>query len=57
MSGLLTIPEVCDELRVSRRTVYRLIEQGRLRTVHIGKRVFITRRELDAFLASLRRAA
>jgi len=57
VSGLLTIPEVCDELRVSRRTVYRLIEQGRLRTVHIGRLVRITRRELDAFLASLRRAA
>ena len=57
MTELLTIPEVVTRLRVSRRTVYKLISEGRLRTVHIGARVFVTEREVEAFLAAIGRAA
>jgi excisionase family DNA binding protein len=52
---LLTIPEVAAALRVSRRSVYRLFETGRLRPVHIGRRTLVAQRELDAFVASLSR--
>jgi excisionase family DNA binding protein len=53
MTELLTVAEVCDRLRVSRRTVYRLIEAGSIRTVHIGRRTLVTERELRAYLAYL----
>jgi excisionase family DNA binding protein len=33
---LLTVPEACHSLRVSRWTLYRLIQSGQLDTVKIG---------------------
>lgn len=52
---LLTVVETARRLRVSRRTVERLIKAGRLRPVRIGRRVLITTQELEAFLAWARR--
>ena len=58
MSELLTLEEVAERLGgVSRRTVEREIAAGRLRAVHVRRRVFITPREVEAYLASARRAA
>jgi excisionase family DNA binding protein len=37
-TALLKIPEVAAELRVTRSTVYRYIEDGLLPVVHIGPR-------------------
>jgi excisionase family DNA binding protein len=55
---LLTLPEVAAELRVSRRTVERLIRTGRLRVVHPSPgRTMIEARELAAYRAHLRDAA
>ncbi len=55
---LLTIPDVAAELRISPRSVQRLIAAGRIRVVHPSPGVTrIERRELDAYLAWLRRAA
>lgn len=34
--ALMTIPEVANELRLTRSTVYRLIGRGELPTVHVG---------------------
>ena len=50
---LLTVPEVADRLRVSRRTVERLIRDGRIRPVRIGRRVLVTEHEIAAYLAWL----
>jgi excisionase family DNA binding protein len=51
---LLTVPEVAERLRVSRRTVYRLIEDGRIRVLHpVPGRTVISDREITAFVASL----
>lgn len=57
-SELLTFAEVAGVLRCSVRSVQRLISEGRIRTVSPtpGRRR-VERRELDAYLASLRRAA
>ena len=49
---LLTVSESADRLRLSRRTVERLIASGRIRPVRIGRRVLVTERELEAFVAS-----
>jgi excisionase family DNA binding protein len=53
VTELLTVAEVGARLRVSRRTVYRLIGAGAIRTVHIGTRTLITERELRAYVAYL----
>ncbi len=59
-SDFLKIPEVATRLGVSRTTVYRLIQAGRLKTVPWGagdKRPHqrITQAELDRYLHSLSR--
>ena len=38
---LLTIPETCESLQISRMAVYRLLESGDLRRVKIGRSVRI----------------
>ena len=48
---LLTLPEAAERLRLSRRTVERLIDAGRIRPVRIGRRVLVTEREIAAFVA------
>lgn len=54
----LRLDEVAERLDVSRRTVERLIAAGRIRVIHPSPgRVRVERRELDAYMASLRRAA
>lgn len=53
-SELLTVPEVCDALRISKWSLYRLINERRLRTVRIGARRLVTRDDLKLLLAELR---
>ncbi len=58
MTELLTLPEAAQRLRVSRRTVERLIAAGRIRVLHpTPGRTVIAEREIEAYLAWLRRAA
>lgn len=58
MSELLTLDEVAQALRVSRRSVERLVSAGRIRVVHpVPGRTLIEHRELEAYRASLRRVA
>jgi excisionase family DNA binding protein len=54
MSTLLTIPEVADELALSRSTIYELVASGRLETVRIGRARRVPRAALDAFVERLR---
>lgn len=55
---LLTKAEAADRLRVSPRTLDRLISAGRIRVVHPSPgRTVIEERELNAYLAAIRRAA
>lgn len=53
---LLTVNEVAVQLRVSRRTVYREISEGRLRVFHVRGKTLVELREVMAYLAH-RRAA
>lgn len=54
----LTLDEVAEALRLSRRSVERLVHRGRLRVVHpVPGRTCVERRELRAYRASLRRVA
>ncbi len=47
---LLTIDEVADHLRISTRTVRRLIQTGELPTVPIGRNLRIRRYDLSAYV-------
>lgn len=49
---LRTLPEAADQLRVSRRTVERLIAAGRIRVTRVGGRTLITQRELEVFISA-----
>lgn len=53
---LRTLDEAATDLRVSRRTVERLLRQGRLRAIRVPGHRLITTKELAAYIAS-RRAA
>jgi excisionase family DNA binding protein len=54
MTELLTLDEVAAILRISRRSVHRLIAAGRIRVVHPSPgRTLVTQREVDAYVASL----
>lgn len=58
MSELLTLDEVADRLRVSRRTVERLVSKGWLRVVRPSPgRTCVEGRELEAYMARIRRVA
>ena len=51
---LLTRQEAASVLRIHERTLRRLVAAGRIRVVHpTPGRTCITRRELDAYLASI----
>ena len=45
-----TVKEVSDRLRVSLRSVYRLIERGELKALRIGDTYRISAESLNAFI-------
>jgi len=51
---LLTIREACDRLKLSRASLYRLIQRGELPTVRIGRARRVIREDLDRFITTLR---
>lgn len=57
MTQLLTLDEVAKVLRVSVRTVQRLIASGQIRPVHIGRRTLVTEKEVESYLAAAYRRA
>jgi excisionase family DNA binding protein len=48
----LTVQEVAEVLRVSTMTVYRLIKNGDLGAVRVGKAYRVREDDLDAFIAN-----
>ncbi|MFJ2176381.1 helix-turn-helix domain-containing protein [Streptomyces sp. NPDC087851] len=48
-SGLMTVAEVAEELRLSRMSVYRLIHGGQLGAIRIGRAYRITEAEFAAY--------
>ena len=49
---LLTIPDACAALRISRSTLYTWIADGRVRPVKLGKLTRIRTSDLTALIAS-----
>ena len=54
MDALLSVREVADALGVHPETIRRLIHDGRLDAIRIGRVLRIRRAELDRFLESQR---
>lgn len=54
-SLLLTIPQLASELRVDKRTVYRLLRSGKLplQIIHIGESPRVRRVDVEAYLERL----
>lgn len=50
MDPLLTIPKVAEYLSVSQRTVWRMIQDGRLIPVKFGSSTRVRESELNRFL-------
>jgi excisionase family DNA binding protein len=50
---LITVQEAADELAISRWIVYRLIWDGRVQSVQLGRCRRIVRQSLDDYLAEL----
>lgn len=49
-SPWLSVADAATFLGVSERTVGRLLERGRIRSTHVGRRRLMHRDELDAYL-------
>ena len=50
---LLKILEVCERTALSRSTIYRAINEGKLKETRYGRSVRISSEELERFLESL----
>ncbi len=50
--ALLTVAEVASAMRVSTMTVYRLIKQGSLPAVRVGRSYRVRSSEVDRYLSS-----
>ena len=48
--NLLTVEEICGELGIGRTTAYKLIKEGVLASGRIGKRIIVTKTELDRYI-------
>jgi len=48
---LLTVSEASELLRLSPNTLQNWLSQGRLKRVKIGRRTFISRREVEGLLS------
>lgn len=49
---LLTIPEACEYLRVSKWTLYRLFDENKLKSVRVRDRRLVPRTEVEHFIAA-----
>jgi excisionase family DNA binding protein len=49
---LLTVPEVAELLRLSPRSIHRLIDDGRLPIVRLGRAIRIRPQDVEVLMAS-----
>lgn len=51
---LMTVNDAAKHLSISRSSIYRLIRAGELETIHIGRSTRIVRKDLGAYVSSLK---
>jgi excisionase family DNA binding protein len=54
---VFTLADLSGELRLSRPTVAKLLRDRRIASFRVGRRVLVTRKALERFLASAERSA
>jgi excisionase family DNA binding protein len=54
MNRKLTVPEVCEALRLTRKTLYKLIAEGRIPAVRIGGKWLFDADEVENALRAAR---
>jgi excisionase family DNA binding protein len=54
LERLMSIDEVCDVLRISERSLYRLISSGQLTSLKVGHRTLLEPAAVREFIASQR---
>lgn len=47
---MYTLKEVCEMLRISRRTIYNLLKDGKLKGVKVGREWRFSREQIEEFL-------
>ncbi|SMO61070.1 transcriptional regulator, AlpA family [Balnearium lithotrophicum] len=52
---LLTVKEACEYLSISKATLYKLIKEGKIKPVKIGKSTRFDRQDLDRLVEELKR--
>ena len=52
--GLLSIPEVCQELGMGKSWVYRRIQSGEIPSVKLGRNIKVRREDLEGYLEAQR---
>lgn len=55
--SIYSVAEACQQLRISRWMLYRLVQNRELRTITIGRRRLITAADLDAYVRRLQENA
>ncbi|MGA2360886.1 MAG: helix-turn-helix domain-containing protein [Candidatus Aminicenantales bacterium] len=50
MNNLISVPELCAMLKISRSTLYRHLQAGELRAVKLGRRRLFRPKDIDAFV-------
>jgi excisionase family DNA binding protein len=50
---MLTVPEACKNLRISKHLIYKLINDGSLTSVRIGRRRLISSASVARFISQL----
>ena len=50
---LLTIPEFCQAVNLGKTSVYKLINDGRIRAVKLGKKTLLPKSEVADFIDGL----
>ena len=45
----LDIKQVCEELKISKKTYAKYRKQGRIAYIHRGRKIYVSRKDLDAF--------
>lgn len=50
VNGLLTVEEAAEFMRVSKNTVYRALESGKLKSLRAGRQHRIRREDLEEYM-------
>jgi excisionase family DNA binding protein len=47
LRGRMTIPEICDRLKLGKVLVYRMLEQGQIPALRVGRKWIVTKFAYD----------